>query len=188
MLEFLVYNIFVSSEKCFSTDCRYSNGYKLCPSPSSPLYSCKAEFMQSLLSVGKKNLAHWFIFTYILRYIDYILSINNPDFENYQMYPVELEIKDTTKRNTFAFYLDLILSIRRDGQLRTFLYYKHDDLNFHITNFPFLSRNFPPPPVYDVFISHLIRYPRACSSCECFILRADDFHISFSSRDMSGNV
>ena len=43
---------------------------------------------------------------------------------------------------------------------------------FHITNFPFLSINIPSSPVYGVFISQLIRYTGACSSYECFILRA----------------
>ena len=62
-------------------------------------------------------MASRFNFTY--RYIDDVLSINNPEFENYlgQMYPVELEIKDTTESNTSASYLDLLLSIGRDGQL-----------------------------------------------------------------------
>ena len=98
----------------------------------------------------------------------------NEDFENYlgQMYPAELEIKDTTESNTSASYLDLLLSIESDGQLRTSLYDKRDDFNFHITNFPFLSSNIPSSPAYGVFISQLIRYARACSSYECFILRA----------------
>ena len=74
--------------------------------------------LYQLLSAGKKRLASQFNFTY--RYIDDVLSINNPDFENYlgQMYPPELEIKDTTESNTSASYLDLLLSIGRDGQLR----------------------------------------------------------------------
>ena len=88
------------------------------------------------------------------------------------MYPAELEIKDTTESNTAASYLDLLLSIESDGQLRTSLYDKRDDFNFHITNFPFLSSNIPSSPAYGVFISQLIRYARACSSYECFILRA----------------
>ena len=88
------------------------------------------------------------------------------------MYPPELEIKDTTESNTSASYLDLLLSIGRDGQLRTSLYDKRDDFNFHITNFPFLSSNIPSSPAYGVFISQLIRYARACSSYECFVLRA----------------
>ena len=86
--------------------------------------------------------------------------------------PPELEIKDTTESNTSASYLDLLLSIGRDGQLHTSLYDKRDDFNFHITNFPFLSSNIPSSPAYGVFISQLIRYARASSSYECFILRA----------------
>ena len=45
-----------------------------------------------------------------------VLSINNPYFENYlgQMYPPELEIKDTTESNTYAYYLDSLLSIGRE--------------------------------------------------------------------------
>ena len=88
------------------------------------------------------------------------------------MYPPELEIKDTTESNTSSSYLDLLLSIGGDGQLHTSLNDKRDDFNFHITNFPFLSSNIPSSPAYGVFISQLIRYARASSSYECFILRA----------------
>ena len=107
------------------------------------LYSYEADFIQSLLSTGRKQLASRFSFTY--RYIDYVLPINNPEFGKYlgRMYPVELEIKDTTESNTSASYLDLLLSIGRDGQLHTSIYDKRDDFNFNITNFPFLSSNIP---------------------------------------------
>ena len=88
------------------------------------------------------------------------------------MYRAELEIKNTTESNTSASYLDLLLSIGRDGQLRTSLYDKRDDFNFHITTVPFLSSNIPSSPAYGISISQLIRYARACYSYECFILRA----------------
>ena len=65
----------------------------------------------------------------------------------------------------------LLLSIESDGQLRTSLYDKRYDFNFYITNFLFLSSNIPSQPAYGVFNSQLIRYARACSSFECFILR-----------------
>ena len=115
-------------------------------------------------------MASRFKFTY--RYIDDVFSINNPEFENNlgQMYPVELEIKDTTESNTSAYNLDLLLLIGRDGQLHTSIYDKRDDFNSHITHFPFLSSNIPTSPAYGVFISQLIRYARACSSYGCFIL------------------
>ena len=173
MLEFLVDNIFVVfAGKVFQQTFGIPMGTNCAPLLADIfLYSYEADFM-SLLSMGKKHLASRFNLTY--RYIDDVLSINNPEFENYlgQMYPAELEIKDTTESTTSASYLDLLLSIGRDGQLHTSIYDKRDDFNFHITNFPFLSSNIPSSPAFGVFISQLIRYSWACSSYECFILRA----------------
>ena len=136
------------------------------------LYSYEAEFIQFLLSTGRKQLASRFNFTY--RYIDDLLSINNPEFENYlgQMYPIELAIKDTTESNTSALTWIYFWRSGGEGQLHTSIYSKRDDFNFHITNFPFMSSNIPTSPAYCVFISQLIRYARACSSYRCFILRA----------------
>ena len=174
MLEFLVDNIFVVfAGKVFQQTVGIPMGTNCAPLLADIfLYSWKADFIQSLLSTGKKHLASRFNLTY--RYIDDVLFINNPEFENYlgQMYPAELESKDTKESTTSASYLDLLLSIGRDGQLHTSIYDKRDDFNFHITNFPFLSSNIPSSPACGVFISQLIRYSRACSSYECFILRA----------------
>ena len=69
-----------------------------------------------------------------------IRKLSGPDVSS------ELEIKDTTESTTSASYLDLLLSIGRDGQLHTSIYDKRDDFNFHITNFPFLSSNIPSSP------------------------------------------
>ena len=111
MLEFLVDNMFVVfGGKVFQQIVGIPMGTHCAPLLADIfLYSYEAEFIQSLLSTGKKKLASQFNFTY--RYIDDVLSINNPDFENYlgQMYPTELEIKDTTESNTSASYLDLLL-------------------------------------------------------------------------------
>ena len=147
------------------------------------LYSYEAEFIQSLLSTGKKKLASQFNFTY--RYIDDVLSINNPDFENYlgQMYPAELEIKYTTESNTSASYLDLLLSISSDGQLRTSLYDKRDDFNFHIKKFPFLSSNIPSSPTYG-FLSHSsYRMPGLPPLMNVLFQGRRDFHLSSSNMD-----
>ena len=174
MLEFLVDVIFVVfGGKVFQQIVGIPMGTNCAPLLADIfLYSYEAEFIQSLLSTGKKKIASQLNFTH--RYIDDVLSINNPDFDNYlgQMYPAELEIKDTAESNTSASCLDLLLSIESDGQMRTSLCDKSDDFNFHITNFPFPSNNISSSPAYDVFISQLLRYARACSSYECFILRA----------------
>ena len=172
MLEFLVDNIFVVfGGKVFQQIVGIPIGTYCAPLLVGIfLYSYEAEFIQPLLSTGKKKLASQFNFTY--RYIDDVLSINNLDFKIYlgQMYPAEFEIKITTESKTSASYLDLLQSNRRDVQLSTSLYNKGDDFNFHITNFPFLSSNIPSSPAYGVLISPL--NARAWSSYECFILRA----------------
>ena len=153
MLEFLVDNIFVVfAGKVFQQTVGIPMGTNCAPLLADMfLYSYEADFVQSLLSTGKKHLASRFNLTY--RYIDDVLSINNQEFENYlgQMYPAELEIKDNTESTTSASYLDLLLSIGRDGQLHTSIYDKRDDFNFHITNFPFLGSNIPSSPAYGVF-------------------------------------
>ena len=102
MLEFLADTIFVVfAGKVFQQIVGIPMGTNCAPLLSGIfLYSYEAEFIQSLLLTGRKQFASRFNFTY--RYIDDVLSINNPDFENYlgQMYPVELEIKDTTESTT----------------------------------------------------------------------------------------
>ena len=60
-------------------------------------YSYEAEFIQSSLSTGRKRLASQFNFTY--RYIDDVLSINNPDFISVRCIPLNLRSK-TRRRAT----------------------------------------------------------------------------------------
>ena len=134
------------------------------------LYSYEAEFIQTLIKSGKRH-AKSFCFTY--RYIDDVLSINNPKFGNYidDIYPAELEIKNTTDADRRASYLDLDLSYDRDKRLQVKLYDKRDDFNFNIVNFPFLSSNIPQSPAYGVYVSQLIRYARASSAYSDFLVR-----------------
>ena len=61
-----------------------------------------------------------------------ILFINTSNFKNYLglTYPDEFQTNDTTENTTFAFYLDLLTSVVREGhQLYTSRYDKCDDFN-----------------------------------------------------------
>ena len=79
MLEFLVDNIFVAFVgKVFQQTVGIPMGTNCA---DIFVYSHEADFIKSLLSTGKKQLASWFNLYY--RYIDDVLSINNPEFENY---------------------------------------------------------------------------------------------------------
>jgi hypothetical protein len=113
-------------------------------------------------------------FNHTFRYIDEFLYINNYDLCNYVhlIYPDELDIKDTTKYDISAWYLDILLNIDSSGRLTTSLYDKRDYAEFAIVNFPFLFSNIPLSPAYGVYMSRLIRYARACFAYEDFSKRA----------------
>ena len=68
----------------------------------------------------EKKLARAFNFTF--RSIDDVLSLYNSRFGDSvdRIYPIELEIKDTTDTDRSASYLDLHLEINSEGWLRTF--------------------------------------------------------------------
>jgi hypothetical protein len=126
-----------------------------------------ADFIQGLLKKNEKKLARSFNSTF--RYVDDVLSLNNTRFGDFvdRMYPIELEIKDTTDTDRSASYLDLHLEIDSEGRLRTKFY----DENFPIVNFPFICSNIPAAPAYGVNISQMIRYSRACGSYQDFFDR-----------------
>ena len=117
MLEFLVENIFVVfAGKVFQQITGFHMGTNCAPLLADIfLYSYEAEFIQSLLSIGRKRLASQFNVTY--RYIDNVLSNNKPDFENYfgQMYPPELEIKRHDGEQHFYFLLGFT-PVNRQGR------------------------------------------------------------------------
>ena len=121
------------------------------------LYSYEEDFIQGLLKENKKKLARSFNFTF--RYIDDVLSLNNSRFGDLVdcIYPIELEIKDTTDIDRYASYLDLHLEIDSEGRFRATLYDKKDDFNFLVVNFPFICSSIPVAPTYGVYISQLIR-------------------------------
>ena len=111
---------------------------------------------------NENRLARSFNFTF--RYIDDVLSLNNSRIGDFvdRIYPIELEIKDTTDTDGSASYLDIQLEIDSKGRLRTKLYDKIDDFKFLIMNFPFICWNIPATLANRVYICQLIRYSRAC--------------------------
>jgi hypothetical protein len=131
-------------------------------------YSYEADFIRGLLKKNEKKLAQSFNFTF--HYIDDVLSLNNSRFGDFvdRIYPIELEIKDTTDTDRSASYFDLHLEIDSEGRFRTKFYDKKDDFNFPIVNFSFICSNIPAVPAYGVYISQMIRYSRACGSYQDF--------------------
>jgi hypothetical protein len=98
---------------------------------------------------------------------------NNSRFGDFvdRIYPIELEIKDTTYADRADSYLDEHLEIDSEGRLRTKLHDKRYDFNFPIVSIPFICSNILAAPVYGVCISQLIRYTKACCSYHDFLDR-----------------
>jgi hypothetical protein len=67
---------------------------------------------------GKIKIIRSFIFTF--HYIDDVFSVNNSRFVNCVdcIYPIELEIKNTTDTDASASYLDLYLKLEIDRERR----------------------------------------------------------------------
>ena len=173
MLDYLIDNIFVTfGGAIFQQQVGIPMGTNCAPLLADLfLYSYETEFLQSLVHNMKIKEAESFNLTY--RYIDDVLSINNPSFAAWipSIYPPELEIKETTDTTCSTSFLDLHLEFDTNGHLSTKIYNKRDDFNFKIINFPNMKSNIPASPAYGVYISQIIRYARASSNFSDFFTR-----------------
>ena len=127
------------------------------------LFCYERDFMLSLSDNNQTDIIEAFNST--SRYLDDLLNIDNPYFEQIvgQIYPTELQLNKADSSDTVAQLLALNLS-KTNGIVSSKIYNKRDDFNFEIVNFPFLDDYVPRSPSYDVYISQLIRFARVCSN------------------------
>ena len=131
------------------------------------LFCYERDVMLSLSDNNQSDIIEAFNFT--SRYLDDLLNIDNPYFEQMvgQIYPTELQLNKANSSDTEAPFLDLNLSIT-NGIVSSKIYDKRDDFNFEIVNYPFLDGDVPRSPSYGVYISQLIRFARRCSNVDDF--------------------
>ena len=112
------------------------------------------------------------MFRYTFRYIDDLLTINNPTFEREipNIYPPQLVLKKTTETADRTSYLDMYIHIV-GKKFFTSVFDKRDAFKFYIVNFPHLDSNIPTKPAYGVYISQLVRIGRICDRYEDFKVR-----------------
>ena len=117
------------------------------------LFCYERDFMLSLSDYNQTGITESFNPTF--RYLDDLLNIDNPYFEQMvgQIYPTELQLNKANSSDTEAPFLDLNLSIT-NGIVSSKIYNKRDDFYFEIVNFPFLDGDVPRslPMVY-IFLS-----------------------------------
>ena len=142
-----------------------------CASLVADLFCYERDFMLSLYDNNQTDIIEAFNST--SRYLDDLLNIDNPYFEQMvgQIYPTELQLNKPNSSDTEAPFLDLNLSIT-NGIVSSKIYDKRDDFNFEIVNFPFLDGDVPCSPSYGVYISQLIRFARVCSNFDDFLNKA----------------
>ena len=109
------------------------------------LFCYERDFMLSLSDNNQTDIIEAFNST--SRYLDDLLNIDNPYFEQMvgQIYPIELQLNKANASDTEALFLDLNLSIT-NGIVSFKICDERDDFNFEIVNFPFLDRNVPRSP------------------------------------------
>ena len=131
------------------------------------LFCYERDFMLSLSDNNRTDIIEAFNST--SRYLDDLLNIDNPYFEQMvgQIYPTELQLNKANSSDTEAPFLDLNLSIT-NGIVSSKIYDKRDDFNFDIVNFPFLDGDVTRSPSYGVYISQLIGFARVCSNVDDF--------------------
>ena len=131
------------------------------------LFCYERDFMLSLSDNNQADIIEAFNST--SRYLDDLLNIDNPYFEQMvgQIYPTELQLYKANSSDTEAPFLDLNLSIT-NGIVSSKIYDKRVDFNFEKVNFPFLDGDVPRSPSYGVYISQLIRFARVCSNADDF--------------------
>ena len=116
------------------------------------LFCYERDFMLSLSDNIQADIIEAFNST--SRYLDDLLNIDNPYFEQMvgQIYPTELQLNKANSSDTEASFLDLNLSIT-NGIVSSKIYDKRDDFNFEIVNIPFLEMFLALLPMVYIFLS-----------------------------------
>ena len=134
------------------------------------LFCYARDIMTSLSDVKQAEIIETFKST--SRYLDELLNIDNPYFEDMvsRIYLSELQLNNANTSDTEAPFLDLHLSI--SNRFVSFkLYDKRDGFDFDSVNFPFLDSEVPRSTSYGVYISQLIRFARVSSHVADFNAR-----------------
>ena len=162
------------------------------------LYSYKVEFLRSMKKSNKK-LAK--AFNLRSRYIDDLISINNPRFKQFlkDIYPEELVVSETSESRKVVSYLYLLIDIS-NSDLVCLIFDMKDAFDFDIVNFPDLSGSIgksricphiPPPPPWTTlnWVPKNFRISKKDSSSLCRIPNSADsnsWRISKFSKIMNG--
>ena len=168
-LHYLLDNVFISfGSKLYRQIVGIPMGTNCAPLVADLFLFCyERDFMLSLSDNNQTDIIE--AFNSISRYLDDLLNIYNPYFEQMvdQIYPTKLQLNKANSTDTEALFMYLNLSIS-NGIVSSKIYDKWDVFNFEIVNFPFLDDDVPRSPFYSIYISQLIGFARVCSNVDDF--------------------
>ena len=166
-ITFLVDNIFVAAgDQVFKQTVGIPMGTDCAPLLANLfLFFYEYNYVKEKLKTNHASALKW---RYTARYIDDLLTINNPSFQNegHNIYPPQLSLKKTTECPEMASFLDICIH-NKDNKLTTSVYDKRDKFNFYMVKFPRMDSNIPNKPAYGVYISQLVRI--LCRICDTFV-------------------
>ena len=169
--EYLIDNVYIKvGDKVYRQTIGIPMGTDCAPQLANMfLFHYEYSYMKRLMA---NNLYMARRFSHTLRYIDDLLTLNNPKFEEeiVNIYPPELTLKQTTESDTNLSYLDISITICC-GKYMTEVYDKRDSFNFSIVNYPYMCSNIPAKPTYGVYVSQLVRLSRICDTFSTFVAR-----------------
>jgi len=115
-----------------------------------------------------------------IRYIDDILSVNNPNFSTIAdtIYPKSLPLECTSQIDRCN-YLDMSLDISSGGKLGVKIFQKTDSFNFPVIRYGFHDSNVHSSVGTKVFYSELIRFARVTNDSSNFCLRSRELFECF---------
>ena len=134
------------------------------------LFSYEYRFIMNMIMLGDKDVKR---FRFLYRYIDDLLSLNDKSLFSTvfkDIYPSELELKDTACSTAKSAYLDMDISVNQTSKKFQYtLYDKRNDFPFKVISMPNLRSNIPLAPAYGVFYSQVVRLFKANNSTSGFI-------------------
>jgi hypothetical protein len=110
-----------------------------------------------------------FAFYNTSRYLYDIFNLDNSYFDQMvpDIYPHELQLNKTNYWNFSTSCSDLHITINKNS-IHTKIYDKRDDFDFCIINYPHLDGDVPHATSYGIYVSHLMRFARACNNVKDF--------------------
>ena len=123
---------------------------------------------------------------FAVRYIDDILTTNDPKFKDTSknIYHESLDLTFSAVAQKSCDFLDLHLEV--ENGLKISVYNKTDAFPFNVHRFGYPASNIPSSTYYHVFGGQILRFARICNNVEAFTNKIEELKNIFMKRNFCG--